>query len=72
MKMWRRHVTQALASARRILTRWGRKSPGRFWSREGPDESEVSRKSIWQQRRGLSKHAICGASHLWGFAPVDL
>ena len=47
MEPW--HITQALGNARRILMRWIRKSPGRFWSGEGPDESEVSQKPIWPQ-----------------------
>lgn len=69
MKMEPRHIAQALGNARRILMRWMRKSPRRFWSGEGPDESEVSHLAT---ALGLSKHAIRGASRPWGFAPVDL
>ena len=49
MNMEPRHVTQALGNARRILMRGMRKSPCRFWSGEGPDESEVSQKPTWPQ-----------------------
>lgn len=44
------HVIQALEKQRQEdFEEMGKKEPFRFWSREGPNESEVSGKCVWQQ-----------------------